>query len=350
MLSNIIKQSDGWDTKALAKIFSNKKFLKSADDGKGKYLVGLSEPISYPNVLVTLPKEIIPNDVTLNALIFTYEKDPSTLPILLKYFTHKNLPKEAKDALDKINQELEAQHIMDKNIGESFKIKRYEKKIKSPLIEIMEKELRAYAEGNKTDIEKTYQSINSKAKKIVISEKVISMSEYPFVISGIMFFIGISVCALIPKYTIYRGGYVQSLNSTAVIYVTVISLSLIAISFVIAGIACLVNKHYKQSFVKEMENFIEEPRHMDKATNTENGEEPKQVGKPKQQEKEQEVEENLIDLSDNYEMNYKVEPSAPPYDEPKQPGLYPDLSKEDLQPSSNFYSVLPPFNTVRGVI
>ncbi|MDE5062304.1 hypothetical protein [Wolbachia endosymbiont of Drosophila tsacasi] len=43
------------------------------------------------------------------------------------------LPKEAKDALDKINQELEAQHIMDKNIGESFKIKRYEKKSKALL-------------------------------------------------------------------------------------------------------------------------------------------------------------------------------------------------------------------------
>ncbi|MBC6686216.1 hypothetical protein H9I48_03085 [Wolbachia pipientis] len=349
MLSNIIKQSDGWDTKALAKIFSNKKFLKSADDGKGKYLVGLSEPISYPNVLVTLPKEIIPNDVTLSALIFTYEKDPSTLPILLKYFTHKNLPKEAKDALDKINQELEAQHIMDKNIGESFKIKRYEKKIKSPLIEIMEKELRAYAEGNKTDIEKTYQSINSKAKKIMISEKVISMSGCPFIISCIVLFIGAIACKL-SEPIIYRAGYVQSPHSTAATCVSAISLSLIVISFVMLGIACSVNKHYKQSFVKEMENFIEEPRHMDKATNTENGEEPKQVGKPKQQEKEQEVEENLIDLSDNYEMNYKVEPSAPPYDEPKQPGLYPDLSKEDLQPSSNFYSVLPPFNTVRGVI
>ncbi|UVW84367.1 hypothetical protein [Wolbachia endosymbiont of Aedes albopictus] len=61
MLSNIIKQSDGWDTKALAKIFSNKKFLKLVDGDKEKYLVGLSEPISYPNVLVTLPKEIIPN-------------------------------------------------------------------------------------------------------------------------------------------------------------------------------------------------------------------------------------------------------------------------------------------------
>ncbi|UVW84366.1 hypothetical protein [Wolbachia endosymbiont of Aedes albopictus] len=286
----------------------------------------------------------------MSALIFTYEKDPSTLPILLKYFTHKNLPKEAKDALDKINQELEAQHIMDKNIGESFKIKRYEKKIKSPLVEIMEKELRAYAENNKTDIEKTYQSVNSKAKKIMISEKVMNMSPYPFVISVIVFFIGAIACAPPPRYA-RRAGYVH--DSTAETYVMVIVLSLIAMSFVIAGIAYLVNEHYKQSFLKEMENFIEEPRHMDKATNTENGEEPKQVGKPKQQEKEQEVEENLIDLSDNYEMNYKVEPSAPPYDEPKQPGLYPDLSKEDLQhlqPSSNFYSVLPPFNTVRGVI
>ncbi|MDE5061088.1 MULTISPECIES: hypothetical protein [Wolbachia] len=88
MLSDIIKS----DTKALHGIFVGKKFRRSADDGKGKYLVGLvSKHSEYSICVVTLPKEIIPNDVTLNALILTYEKDPSTLPILLKYFTHKNL-------------------------------------------------------------------------------------------------------------------------------------------------------------------------------------------------------------------------------------------------------------------
>ncbi|MDE5062303.1 hypothetical protein [Wolbachia endosymbiont of Drosophila tsacasi] len=197
----------------------------------------------------------------------------------------------------------------------------------------MEKELRAYAENNKTDIEKTYQSVNSKAKKIMISEKVMNMSPYPFVISVIVFFIGAIACAPPPRYA-RRAGYIH--DSTAETYVMVIVLSLIAMSFVIAGIAYLVNEHYKQSFLKEMENFIEEPRHMDKATNTENGEEPKQ--------QEQEVEENLIDLSDDQ----TVAPSAPPWEEVSN--LYPNLSQlvpsEDykalceIEPSSNPNSIL----------
>ncbi|WP_265033716.1 hypothetical protein [Wolbachia endosymbiont (group A) of Sicus ferrugineus] len=109
MLSDIIKQASGWDTKALAKIFSNKKFLRSADGDKEKYLADL-----ISGYAVTLPREIIPDSVTLDALCFTHKKDPLTLPILLRYFTHKNLLQEAKDDLDKLNQKL--QGAMDKDL------------------------------------------------------------------------------------------------------------------------------------------------------------------------------------------------------------------------------------------
>ncbi|WP_353287017.1 hypothetical protein [Wolbachia endosymbiont (group A) of Anthophora plumipes] len=109
MLSDIIKQASGWDTKALAKIFSNKEFLKSADGDKEKYLADL-----ISGYAVTLPREIIPDIVTLDALCFTYKKDPSILPILLKYLTHKNLLQEAKDDLDKLNQKL--QGVMDEEL------------------------------------------------------------------------------------------------------------------------------------------------------------------------------------------------------------------------------------------
>ncbi|WP_264329084.1 hypothetical protein [Wolbachia endosymbiont (group A) of Andrena hattorfiana] len=91
-----------------------------------------------------------------------------------------------------------------------------------------------------------------------------------------------------------------------------------------------------------MQDFIEGPKYVDKATNTED------VKKLEQEETEVG---GLINLSGNCEMNYKGEPSAPPWQEPKQPGLYLDLSEELLAlPSSNFNSALPPSNTARGVI
>lgn len=106
MLSDIIKQSSGWDTKALAEIFSNKKFLRSVDGDKEKYLADLISR-DYEKTNIPLPREIIPDSVTLDALCYTHEKDPLTLPILLRYFTHKNLLQEAKDDLDKLNQKLQ---------------------------------------------------------------------------------------------------------------------------------------------------------------------------------------------------------------------------------------------------
>ncbi|WP_341821246.1 hypothetical protein [Wolbachia endosymbiont (group A) of Myopa testacea] len=123
-----------------------------------------------------------------------------------------------------------------------------------------------------------------------------------------------------------------------------------ALTLIIAGVAYLASCYLEHSFAKEMQDFIEGPKYVDKATNTED------VKKLEQEETEVG---DLIDLSGNCEMNYKVEPSAPPYDEPKQLGLYPDLSEEllallfnkkDSQPSSNFNSALPPSNTARDVI
>lgn len=93
-----------------------------------------------------------------------------------------------------------------------------------------------------------------------------------------------------------------------------------------------VNRNQSQESAKEMENFIEEPRHMDKATNTENVEELKPKEKPVP------VVDNLIDLDFDYDKMDKMQPSAAPLSEIKlkKGELYPwsdlsDLSKSDQQ-------------------
>ncbi|MGL5028752.1 MAG: hypothetical protein ACRC6C_01290 [Wolbachia pipientis] len=88
-----------------------------------------------------------------------------------------------------------------------------------------------------------------------------------------------------------------------------------------------VNRNQSQESAKEMENFIEEPRHMDKATNTENVEELKPKEKPVP------VMDNLIDLDED-EVD-KMQPSAAPLSEIKlktgESYSRSDLSKLDQQ-------------------
>ncbi|WP_349967113.1 hypothetical protein [Wolbachia endosymbiont of Armadillidium arcangelii] len=228
MLSNIIES----DTKALAKVFSNKEFYRPVDGNKKDYKTYLADIVSEDLRKVVLPKEIIPNQVTLNVFAFAYRKDSSILPILLKYFTYKNLLKEAKGDLDKINQKL--QGVMDEELkklqdeqkllrketselsgkevdvkqgkvlvtksekiteisskvekiklckeniknllnGDKVKLRFYPPQyfsiLNSGLIEIIEKKLTAYVKDD-TNIENIYQSLNNKAKKIIISGNI----------------------------------------------------------------------------------------------------------------------------------------------------------------------------------
>ncbi|WP_265039189.1 hypothetical protein [Wolbachia endosymbiont (group A) of Yponomeuta plumbellus] len=111
MLGDIIKQVRDSDVKALSEIFSRKKIYRLVDGSEKNYKAYLADIVSencdYPIKEVILPKEIIPNLITLEAFAVAHRKDPSISPILLKYFTHKNLLKEAKKDLNKINQKLQ---------------------------------------------------------------------------------------------------------------------------------------------------------------------------------------------------------------------------------------------------
>ncbi|NEV48979.1 hypothetical protein EUZ93_00340 [Wolbachia pipientis] len=356
MLSNIIE----FDTKALAKVFGGKEFMKS----KERCLVSLTSETYCNNAVVALPKEIIPCNVSLGVFTSIYEKEPLILPILLRYFTHKNLLQEVKDDLDKINQNLQMQETdIDKcleeeneclknlwnklyalqydeahlsyaeelarsleicNIGKEIdkkrieapskirnkieKMKQHKEEILNPIIGMVEKELTAYVTNNKGYIEKTYQSLNDRAKRIETLQGIVSSTPD----SETLLF-----CFLVAVFPILLEG--------AIIFAfPVISCSLfavlLAISFAIPGVANLVKRHHEQSFAKAIQDIIEGPKHVDKATSTENGEE------SKQQEKEQEVR-DLIDFSDSSYASQVVTPSAPPLEEEVKGLLYPNLEK-----------------------
>lgn len=95
------------------------------------------------------------------------------------------------------------------------------------------------------------------------------------------------------------------------------------LALIIAGVAYLIERHYEQSFVKEMQDFIEGPEYVDKATNTEDVEESKSKEKPV-------VVDDLIDFSD------EVQPPAPP-------------PYEEVCPDSNLGSVLSQSNTANDI-
>jgi len=115
-------------------------------------------------------------------------------------------------------------------------------------------------------------------------------------------------------------------------YIAVSPFIVMALMLIIAGVAYLASCVLEHSFAKEMQDFIEGPKYVDKATNTE-------------------------------DVKKLKKPSAPPCDEPKQPAdlsevqppsyeeaCNPTLQPKDSKLSSNFNSALPPSNTARGVI
>ncbi|QOD37973.1 hypothetical protein [Candidatus Wolbachia massiliensis] len=342
MLSDIIKQAGGWDTKALAKIFSGKKLYRSVDGDKEKHKNYLTGLVGEENVF--LPKEIIPDSITLDTFVFTCKKDPLTLPVLLRYFAHKNLIKEAKDDLDKINQKL--QGVMDEELkelqkrlqeevaelrgeeintkqdkipvtnskritetsskikvielykkdtknllsGEKAKIRTYPEKyysiLNDELTKVMEEKLKAYVENDKDDVEKTYHSLNSKAEKINILRSIKTVA----LCISFMFFGFTPLIQLI------------SFSSIPI----VIMLPISAIFLAAGGVSYLTEKHFEQGLAREMEDFIEGPKHVDKATNTGGEDVP--------------VTDDLIKLDDpSCDNRENAEPSAPPSP------LYPDL-------------------------
>lgn len=378
MLSNI-KESGA--KKVLAKVFSRKTFHRQVSGNKGEYKNYLIDLVSrcgsYERVIV-MPKEMVPNDVTLDAFNFVYQKDHSILPILLRYLTHTDLLREAKDDLDEVNQKL--QSLMDKEIkklqveqetlceeiiaelsdkkvnveqSEEFarkgakitetasrikEIELYKEHVRNilsgkevisrtypkeyylilndELTKIMEKKLKAYVKDDEVDVEKIYHGLTSKAKKILLLEGVGLSAQCV----SLGFFVGAPFVQFLVGTTVKVSPVAYSLYAVA----TMVSVA--ATSLVIAGVAYLVNRHYKKSFAKEMKNFIEGPVYISKATNTENGE--------KSEQKETKVG-GLIDFSCN---NDQVTPPAPLLEEEKKESyLYPNLEVPGSLSSSSFF-------------
>jgi len=126
-------------------------------------------------------------------------------------------------------------------------------------------------------------------------------------------------------------------------YIAVSPFIVMALMLIIAGVAYLASCVLEHSFAKEMQDFVEGPKYVDKATNTED------VKK--------------LEQKDPVVGDYGKKPSAPPCDEPKQPAdlsevqppsyeeaCNPTLQPKDSKLSSNFNSALPLSNTARGVI
>ncbi|MFT4314118.1 MAG: hypothetical protein AB3P11_03315 [Wolbachia pipientis] len=388
MFSNIIESG----AKSLAKISSNKKFCKPFNfcTENKDYLLDLSVLELVQKGTVFLPKKILPNDISWSVFNFTYQKDPLMLPILLRYFTHKNLLQEAKDDLNRINRKLQSEmnndlkklrdeqkqlenelaKLLDKemnakhakvlatnsntiakiaprieeielckgNIKELFsnekatgstfsEEEKYYFMLKDELTKMMEKELKAYVKGNKDDVEKTYQNLNSKAKKIIILhhlKKCLRVCLLGFFLFSILFVMSVIVSFLTPVLVEYTAviSFMLFNFCLPILLMLPILLPVVITLLVVVGVIHLVNRHYEQSFVKEMEDFIKGSKYVDKTTNTENIEE------LKQEEKEQMVE-DLIDLSyNNDECEDQITPSAPTLEEVvKGSFLYPSLER-----------------------
>ncbi|WP_264705211.1 hypothetical protein [Wolbachia endosymbiont (group A) of Gymnosoma rotundatum] len=373
MLGDIIKQVRDSDVKALSEIFSRKKIYRSVDGSKKNYKAYLADIVSenygYPIKEVILPKEIIPNLITLEAFAVAHRKDPSISPILLKYFTHKNLLKEAKKDLNKINQKLqdsmneeikklqEEQKMACKEIAElsgkevnvkqseelakkSTKItetasriekielckediknllsgkkatprtypQKYYSILNGELTKVIEEKLKAYVKDDEADVKKIYQSLNNKAEKIKMlrgAKLLAAGASMAFFTSAL--FVGFLIGTI-------AGGWYDKKYLAVTYYLYTIAI-MFSVSLTIAGVVHLANRHYEQSFVKEMENFVGEIQHVDKLSNTED--------KKKLEQKEEDLSEkekqftpldNLYpDLSQEFPENYKIlfrEPSS----------------------------------------
>ncbi|WP_375604411.1 hypothetical protein NOX90_02550 [Wolbachia endosymbiont of Anurida maritima] len=199
--------------------------------------------------------------------------------------------------------------------------------LNSGLIEIMEKKLTAYVKGD-TDIGETYSSLNNKAEKI----KMLRGAELLAAVASMEFFVSAPFVGFLIS-TIAGGRYhEESLAETYYLYTIAIMLSVAAISLTIAGVVHLANRHYEKSFAKEMQDFIEGPKYVDKATNTED---------VKESEQKETKEGELIGLSGDHK---EVQPSISSEQSESGMDLLVDLSE---QPNSNVDSTLSGVTQVR---
>lgn len=308
------------------------------------------------NETLTLPREAIPNSFALQLLSSLYRGNALALPIILKYLVHRNLSKDFDEISKKLQakmdqdiQEAELQHnskiskeievckqdilnVLDGGksvLSDQLKQKYYsilENEVKELKAEIS-KELEDYT--NNTNIHEIYQSLNNKKKNGGLLKEValgcLGITAIILMLTSVFFFLPIIIAINPPTH--------MSMHEVTVFrYIAVSPFIVMALTLIIAGVAYLASCYLEHSFAKEMQDFIEGPEYVDKATNTEDVKESeqKEVG-------------NLIDFSSNYEAG--VKPSAPPWNEREQSGLYPGPSA--LLPSSNVNSALPPSNTAR---
>ncbi|WP_341816827.1 hypothetical protein [Wolbachia endosymbiont (group A) of Agelastica alni] len=351
MLSRIIKvklEKNRCPFKALEEFFVGNIF--NIDDRKGfkDSLVELVMKHYYFGnkiLTLTLPREAIPNSFALELLSSLYKENALALPIILKYLVHRNLSKD----FDEISKKLQAkmdQDIQEAELQHNSKISKEIEVCKQDILNALDggksvlsdqlkqkyysilenevakleaeisKELEDYT--NNTNIHEIYQSLNNKKKNGGLLKEValgcLGITAIILMLTSVFFFLPIIIAINPPTH--------MSMHEVTVFrYIAVSPFIVMALTLIIAGVAYLVNRNYEKSFIKEMQNYIEEPKHkemqdfvekpkcMDKATNTED------VKKLEQEE---------TGVGD-----YGKKPSAPPYDGPKQPA---DLS--EAQPPS----------------
>ncbi|WP_353286024.1 hypothetical protein [Wolbachia endosymbiont (group A) of Philanthus triangulum] len=313
------------------------------------------------NETLTLPREAIPNSFALQLLSSLYRGNALALPIILKYLVHRNLSKD----FDEISKKLQAkmdQDIQEAELQNNSKISKKIEVCKQDILNVLSdgksvlsdqlkqkyysilenevkelkaeisKELENYT--NNTNIHEIYQSLNNKKKNGGLLKEValgcLGITAIILMLTSVFFFLPIIIAINPPTH--------MSMHEVTVFrYIAVSPFIVMALTLIIAGVAYLASCYLEHSFAKEMQDFIEGPKYVDKATNTED------VKKLEQEETE---------VGD-----YGKKPSAPPYDGPKQPRLYPNLSEvqqppsyeeacstvqpKDSQPSSNLDSAEP---------
>ncbi|WP_353275548.1 hypothetical protein [Wolbachia endosymbiont (group A) of Pipizella viduata] len=313
------------------------------------------------NETLTLPREAIPNSFALQLLSSLYRGNALALPIILKYLVHRNLSKD----FDEISKKLQAkmdQDIQEAELQSNSKISKKIEVCKQDILNVLSggksvlsdqlkqkyysilenevkelkaeisKELEDYT--NNTNIHEIYQSLNNKKKNGGLLKEValgcLGITAIILMLTSVFFFLPIIIAINPPTH--------MSMHEVTVFrYIEVSPFIVMALTLIIAGVAYLASCYLEHSFAKEMQDFIEGPKYVDKATNTED------VKKLEQEETE---------VGD-----YGKKPSAPPYDGPKQPRLYPNLSEvqqppsyeeacstvqpKDSQPSSNLDSAEP---------
>ncbi|WP_264736251.1 hypothetical protein [Wolbachia endosymbiont (group A) of Rhinocyllus conicus] len=363
MLRSIIKvklEKNCCPFEKLENFFAERVF--HIDDRKGFKDSSVKLVIEYPydsTLTLTLPREAIPNSFALELLSSLYKENALALPVILKYLAHRDLSKDFGEISKKLQAKMD-QDIQEAQLQHNSEISKEIELCKKDILNVLDggksvlsvqlkqkyysilkndvKELEAEISEeledyvNNTNIHEIYQSLNSKIKKIKHYNKIVyrTLCTSGFVAMSLLIVPLIALMAF--DVTTKGGGFLEALMYTATPFLVVATLALI-----IAGVAYLASCYLEHSFAKEMQDFIEGPKYVDKATNTED------VKKLEQEETE---------VGD-----YGKKPSAPPYDGPKQPRLYPNLSEvqqppsyeeacstvqpKDSQPSSNLDSAEP---------